>query len=139
MNTLIGTMLPLPEKPVVPWLLCADAARRAGMDQFFKKRRDPERRVFFPSAQRAQITALACTLPKDFDKPLSRWSSPDLAELAVEKGIVSTISPSTIREWLRQDKIKPWQHRSWQKPTAPLFLERATVVLDLYEQAQALA
>jgi transposase len=82
---------------------------------------------------------LACTLPKDFGKPLSRWSSPDLAKLAIEKGIVSSISPSTIREWLREEKIKPWQHRSWQKPTDPLFLERATVVLNLYEQAQELA
>ena len=95
--------------------------------------------VFFPSSERAQITALACTLPKESGKPLSRWSSSELAQAAKEKGIVINIAPSTIRNWLRQDKIKPWQHRSWQKSTDPLFLEKATIVLNLYEHAPALA
>ncbi|MBI5299631.1 MAG: IS630 family transposase [Deltaproteobacteria bacterium] len=97
------------------------------------------RRVFFPSTQRAQVTALACTLPRDSGKPFSRWSSSDLSQAAKERGIVKSISPSTIRLWLRQEKIKPWQTQSWQQPTDPRFLEKATVVLNLYEQAQSLA
>lgn len=48
------------------------------------------------------------------------------------------MSPSTIKRWLREDHIKPWQHRSWQKPTDPRFLQKATAVLRLYEQAPAL-
>ena len=39
----------------------------------------------------------------------------------------------------RSEKIKPWQVRSWQHSTDPRFLERATVVLNLYERAQELA
>lgn len=85
------------------------------------------------------MTALACTLPKESGKPLSRWSSAELAKAACQKGIVSSVSASTIREWLREERIKPWQHRSWQKSTDPRFLEKATVVLDLYEKAQELA
>jgi len=97
------------------------------------------RRAFFPSTARAQVTALACTLPQDSGRPLARWSASELAQQAREQEIVSAISAATIRRWLRQERIKPWQYRSWQKPTDPRFLEKATVVLDLYEQAAGLA
>jgi hypothetical protein len=95
--------------------------------------------AFFPSTVRAQITALACTLPHESGRPLSRWSAAELAHTAKARGIVSTISSSTIRHWLRVERIKPWQHHSWQKSTDPRFLEKATVVLTLYEHAQELA
>jgi len=88
---------------------------------------------------RAQITALACTLPHEFGKPLSRWSSAALAQTAVQRRIVSRISPSTIRTWLRAERIKPWRYHSWQKSTDPRFLEKAAVVLTLYEHAHRLA
>lgn len=96
-------------------------------------------RAFFPSAQRAQITALACTLPVESGRPLSRWSSSELAREAVKRGIASDIAASTVRGWLRQEKIKPWQRHSWQKSTDPDFLKKATVVLNLYERAYDLA
>lgn len=95
--------------------------------------------VFFPSSQRAQVTALACTLPKDSGKALSHWTSSELVQAAKEKRIVKTISPSTIKLWLRQEKIKPWKYQTWQKSTDPRFLEKAIPILDLYEQAQKLA
>ena len=96
-------------------------------------------RAFFPSVQRAQVTALACTLPAESGRPLSRWSSSELAKEAVHRGIASRIAPSTIRDWLRQEKIKPWQRHAWQKSPDPQFLRKATVVLNLYESAKALA
>lgn len=96
------------------------------------------RRAFFPSAVRAQVTALACTLPQESGRPLSRWSASELAEQVRQQRIVSTISASTIGRWLRQERIKPWQYRSWQKPTDPRFLEKATAVLNLYERAAGL-
>lgn len=49
------------------------------------------------------------------------------------------ISASTIRRWLREEKIKPWRYHSWQKSTDPQFVEKAGPVLDLYEDAQQLA
>lgn len=97
------------------------------------------RHAFFPSTVRAQVTALACTLPPESGRALLRWSASELAAQVRRKRIVSTISASTIRRWLRQERIKPWQYRSWQKPTDPRFLEKATVVLQLYEQAARLA
>ena len=88
---------------------------------------------------RAQVVALACTSPAEHGKVYKRWSGEKLAEVAVEKEIVPSISPSTIRRWLRKDKLKPWRYHSWQKPTDPQFVQKATPVLDLYEHAQELA
>ena len=105
----------------------------------WRKLRGLALRAFFPSVQRAQITALACTLPAESGRPLSRWSSSELAKEAVHRGITSHIAPSTIRDWLRADKIKPWQRHAWQKSTDPEFLRKATVALNLYERAKTLA
>lgn len=139
MNIPIGIMRPLPERWVAPIARCANGESFPGKVLCSKRRLVRERLVFFPSSQRAQVTALACTLPKDSGKPLSRWSSAELAKAAQQKGIVPSISPSTIRSWLQEEKIKPWQYHSWQKPTDPHFLEKAVPILNLYEQAQNLA
>ena len=77
-------------------------------------------------------------MPRESGRPLSRWSAAEIARSAIAKRLVTAISPSTITRWLREDHIKPWQHRSWQKPTDPRFLQKATAVLRLYEQAHAL-
>ncbi len=93
----------------------------------------------FPSLVRAQIVALACTKPAHYGKVWQRWNGERLARVAVEQGLVATISPSTIRRWLREDAIKPWQYHSWQHSTDARFVEKAGPVLDLYEQAHTLA
>ena len=93
----------------------------------------------FSAVVRAQVTALACTTPRDHGHVWKRWSGEKLARVAVETGIVEVMSASTIRRWLRQDTIKPWRYHSWQKSTDPAFVAKASPVLDLYEHAQALA
>lgn len=92
----------------------------------------------FAALVRAQIVAVACSKPSAHGKAWKRWSGEKLAQVAVEQGLVATISPSTIRRWLRQDKIKPWRYHSWQHSTDPQFVEKAAPVLDLYAQAPAL-
>jgi transposase len=92
----------------------------------------------FTALQRTQVVALACTAPRQHGKPWQRWSGEKLAQVAVEHQIVERIAPSTIRTWLRQDKVKPWRYHSWQRSTDPQFVERATPVLDLYAQAPTL-
>jgi transposase len=95
------------------------------------------RRTFTP-LQRARVIALACSAPRQYDKPWQRWSSEKLARVAIEQQIVERIAPSTIRTWLRQDKIKPWRYHAWQHSTDPQFVAKAVPVLDLYEQAPRL-
>jgi hypothetical protein len=78
------------------------------------------------------VKALACQLPTKVGTPLARWQCPDLAQAAVESGIVASISGTMIWRWLSSDAIKPWQHRSWIFPRDPDFGPKAARVLDLY-------
>ncbi|MER5918463.1 IS630 family transposase [Streptomyces sp. NPDC001982] len=95
----------------------------------------------FTPLQTAQVKALACQLPAERGVPLARWSCPELAREAIERGITTFVSVSTVRRWLSQDALKPWQHRSWIFITDPDFHAKAERVLDLYArtwQGQAL-
>ncbi|MBT2391443.1 IS630 family transposase [Streptomyces sp. ISL-1] len=95
-------------------------------------RKRPGRPAAFTPLQTAQVKALACQLPAEANTPLSRWSCPELAREAVTRGIAPALSVSTVRRWLAQDAIKPWQHRSWIFITDPNFRPKAKRVLDLY-------
>src|SRR5687768_6637056 len=64
--------------------------------------------------------------------PLSRWSSWELACEAIAAGVVTDISPATVRRLLAGDALKPWRYQSWIAPRAPDFAAKAAVVLDLY-------
>jgi transposase len=88
----------------------------------------------FTPVQVAQVKALACTLPAETGQPLSRWSGAELAAEAVARGLAESVSPATVRRWLRADAIKPWQHRSWIFPRDPDFAGKAARVLDLYDR-----
>jgi transposase len=86
----------------------------------------------FTAVQVAELKALACELPAASNTPLAKWSCPDLAVEATRRGVVPSVSASTVRRWLAADAIKPWQHRSWIFPRDPDFAVKAGRVLDLY-------
>ena len=86
----------------------------------------------FTAAVVAEVKALACELPTQTEVPLARWSCPELAREVIGCGICAQVSPSTVRRWLAQDAIKPWQHRSWIFPRDPHFATKAARALDLY-------
>lgn len=90
--------------------------------------------LLFPPQVAIEVKALACQLPSEFNKPLSRFTARELAHLVIERGIVASISGMTVWRWLNEDAIKPWQYRSWIFPRDPDFQEKAGVVLDLYHR-----
>jgi transposase len=93
----------------------------------------------FSSEARAQVTALACSLPRSHGVPLSHWSRADLARHAVTVPTLPPISARTIGRWLTAEQIRPWRYHSWQHIQNPeTFLQRARPVLRLYEQAPSL-
>ncbi|MCP4260868.1 MAG: IS630 family transposase, partial [Planctomycetes bacterium] len=79
-----------------------------------------------------EIKALACEIPAKRQLPFSRLSHADIAQQAVNSGIVASISGATVWRWLSADAIKPWSYRSWLFPRDPDFAEKAGIVLDLY-------
>jgi hypothetical protein len=81
-----------------------------------------------------EVKALACSLPAETGRPLSRWSREELRREVLRQGIVAEISGSTIWRWLDADAIRPWSRRSWIFPRDPHFAEKAERVLDLYHR-----
>ena len=88
----------------------------------------------FSAVQVAKLKAAACAPPVDAGLPMSRWSCPELARHAVAEGICASISTATVRRWLSEDALKPWQYRSWIFVTDPDFAAKAQRVLDLYDR-----
>jgi transposase len=86
----------------------------------------------FTALQVAEVKALACQLPAETGTPLSRWSCPELAHEVVARAIAGSISASTVRRWLADDALKPWQYRSWIFMRDPDFRAKAARVMDLY-------
>jgi hypothetical protein len=78
------------------------------------------------------VKAIACELPSRRGLPLSRLHIPDIQSEVLTRGLVASISGSTIWRWLDEDAIKPWTHRSWIFPRDPDFEAKAGRVLDLY-------
>ena len=127
-NAAIAADLRLHVDTVRKWRRRFYQERLAGL----RDRPRPGRSPGFTAIQVAEVKALACELPADSNLPLARWSCPDLAVEATRRGVVGSVSPSTVRRWLAADAIKPWQHRSWIFPRDPDFAVKAARVLDLY-------
>ncbi len=93
----------------------------------------------FSSEARAQVTALACSLPRSHGIPLTHWSRAELARHAATVPTLPEVSPRTIGRWLGEEQIRPWRFHSWQHIQDPeTFLQRARPVLWLYEHARSL-
>jgi putative transposase len=80
---------------------------------------DSERRgkpATFSMEQVVELFALACSQPEDYGRPISHWTSRELAEEMVKQGIVESISPRHVGRLLEEAQIKPHQNRYWLTP-----------------------
>ncbi len=120
--------------------ICEDTARKwrrrycgQGIEGLADAPRPGRPRVF-PARVVAGVKAFACEMPAASGTPLARWTCPELARHAAASGIAPAPSASTVRRWLADDALKPWQHRSWIFPRDPYFAPKASRVLDLYQR-----
>ena len=88
---LVAQNVPQPELRVALEELLDDAPRPGAPPTF-----EPEQVV--------RIVRLACKDPEDVGVPLSHWTPDALAEQAVEEGIVESISPSSVRRFLKSGR-----------------------------------
>jgi len=86
----------------------------------------------FPPVVAAEVKAIACSLPAEKGLPISAWTCAEIAQEAIDRGVVGSVSASTVRRILAEDVIKPWQCRSWIFPRDPDFGSKAGRVLELY-------
>ena len=54
----------------------------------------------FSAEQVVQLVAIACEPPPTSDRPTSHWTPREVADEAVKRGIVSTISPRSVERFL---------------------------------------
>ena len=57
--------------------------------------------VTFTAKQVAQLLALACEEPQSSGRPISHWSSRELADEAIKRGIFQSISPRSVGRFLK--------------------------------------
>lgn len=55
----------------------------------------------FTAEQIIQIVALACEPPEDSERPISHWTTRELADEAIKRGIVDTISERQVGRFLK--------------------------------------
>lgn len=105
-----------------------------------RKPHAPAARNDFPPLQRAQIVQLACLEPIAYGLHITHWSSSDLARQAVTQGIVTSISPRTVRQLLHDVDLQPHRTRYWKTSRLDAqFKERAEKILWCYGNAPYLA
>jgi DDE superfamily endonuclease len=94
----------------------------------------------FPPLQRAQIVQLACLEPIAQGLHITHWSSFELARQAINRGIVASISPRTVRQILHEVDLQPHRTRYWKTSSLDTqFKERAEKILWCYGNARFLA
>jgi putative transposase len=59
----------------------------------------------FTFEQFMQIMALACEKPEAADRPVSSWTPHELADEAVKRGIVTSISSRTVERFLKGERF----------------------------------
>jgi transposase len=97
----------------------------------------------FTAEQLALIIAVACEAPEASGRPVSHWTPAELADEVVQRGLVDSISSSTVRELLRQAELKPHLRRYWlnakeQAKDPEGFRQQVQIVCACYLQAPQL-
>jgi putative transposase len=72
----------------------------------------------FTFEQYMQIMALACEQPITVDRPVSTWTPRELADEAVKRGIVTTISPRTVERFLKGERFATPSQALLANPTS---------------------
>lgn len=82
----------------------------------------------FSLEQILQLFALACEKPETYGRPISHWTSRDLAEELIKQGIVESISSRHVGRLMEEADLKPHQSQYWLNPPPTLSLMRKSKI-----------
>ena len=94
------------------------------------------------SQQVVAILALACEPPEKSGRPITHWTAKELADEAIKRGIVPSISVTQVGRYLREAALQPHKKRYWlntREKDPVVFAGRVQAVCDTYQEAPALA
>jgi transposase len=92
----------------------------------------------FSPGQIVSVISIACEKPEVCGRPVSKWTSREVADEAVKRQIVEKISASHVGEILRSVNLRPHKIKGWCFTTEKdqeEFDRRAQEVCDVYLQA----
>lgn len=91
------------------------------------------------SQAQTQIISLACEPPGDSGRPISTWTSAELADEAILRNIVPEITPRWLRALLGRGDVKPHRNKYWlfskDKKKDPDFDFRVQLICNAYLEA----
>ena len=86
--------------------------------------------------QWCRIMAIACEPPADHGRPISHWTSAELASEVIKQGIVNQLSAGHLRKVLAQVTLQPHRSRYWLNAKADERKdERIADICTLYHDA----
>ena len=95
----------------------------------------------FTAEQLTLLLALACEPPEKSGRPITHWTGKELAEEAIARGIVDSISPSHVNRYLREAELQPQKSRYWLNTTEKdpeVFQAQVEMVCACYHDAPEL-
>jgi hypothetical protein len=95
----------------------------------------------FTAQQVTQIIAIACEPPENSRRPITHWTGWEIADEAVKRGIVESISASQVNRYLRSAALQPQRSRYWlntKEKDPEVFQAQVKVVCDTYLEASEL-
>jgi len=95
----------------------------------------------FTAAQITLIMAIACEPPELSGRPVAEWTHAELADEAVKRGIVNSISASQVGRYLRAARLQPHRSKYWLNTTEKddkVFQAQVEVVCQAWRDAPEL-
>ncbi len=81
---------------------------------------------------------IACERSDDLGRSLSLWDCTEIARQLERDGVVATISAETVRQILRDHRLKPWRQKMWPSAEVPrdaAFAAQVQEICELYTRS----
>jgi transposase len=95
----------------------------------------------FTGEQITQILAIACEPPEQSGRPINAWTIRELADEAILRKVVASISTSQVQRYLAEAELQPHRCKYWLNTTEKdpqLFAAQVQVVCACYQAAPEL-
>src|SRR4051795_10580302 len=118
------------------------AALRRAIEAVLSDEPRPGAPAKFTPEQVTQILAVACEPPEKSGRPITHWTTQELTDEVIRRGIVASISPAQVYRYLREAALQPHKSRYWLNTTEKdpeRFREQVKTVCETYLEAPALA
>ena len=82
------------------------AKLRSAIEKLLSDKHRSGRKSRFTTEQQASIIAIACEDPEESERPISIWTQREIADEAIKRKIVDTISPNRVRAFLKYSRLE---------------------------------